>query len=458
MPALADDWELMLRNQFHDILPGSSIREAYVQTEAELEGVVDRTETIAAQALDQIAGLQSGALEGLAVANLSGSRKAQWQITTDTPLPEAMNAQKTEGGYVLASDTALSPLAVGFVAAPSTARVSVTDGVMENDLVRVEIDDHGRIGSLFDKRRGRELVEGAANKLMIYRNDLPRNYDAWDIEPGFSLGGEELLELDSCTVTATGPHMAEITVVRSFSASTITQKLRLWSNSPRVDIVTDIDWHDRRTYLRAIFPVNVMADMAAFDQAIGITSRATHDNTSWQQAQFESCGHRFASVGETEWGAALLSSDKYGFSAKGNVLTLSLIRGPMYPDMLADEGQHSFTYALMPHDGRWWSEEVQAEADLVVDPLRFTSASFDAPFEVAPIGWTGLNMRFHALKPAEAGEGYVLRLSEAAGRRGSLTMSLPDGRDWVPVDGLENTLDIPSSEQFSPFKLSSMLF
>ena len=226
--------------------------------------------------------------------------------------------------YVLASDQPLSPLSVEFVAQPSTKKVNVTDKVLENELVRVEIDKHGRIKSLLDKRSDRELIDGVANQLMIYRNDLPRNYDAWDIEPGFSLGGEELLELDSCEVTAEGPYMGEITIVRSFSASRITQKLRLWCNSARLDIVTDIDWHDRRTYLRAVFPVTVLAEQAVFDQAIGITQRATHDNTSWQQAQFEGCGHRFASISETGWGAAILSADKYGFSAKGNTLTLSL--------------------------------------------------------------------------------------------------------------------------------------
>ena len=458
MPELAEDWELMLRNQFHDILPGSSIREAYVQTEAELEGVVERSERHAANALTVIASQNTGSTQGLAVANLSGSRKTSWQISSETALPEELAAQKTDDGYVTTVDAPLSPLAVGYVATPSESVVSVNGHTMENHLVRVTLDDHGRISSVFDKRQNRELIDGAANKLMIYRNDLPRNYDAWDIEPGFSLGGEELLALESCAVTATGPHMAEITVVRGFSASSITQKIRLWSNSPRVDIVTDIDWHDRRTYLRAVFPVNVMADTAEFDQAIGITSRATHDNTTWQKAQFESCGHRFASLSETEWGAALLSADKYGFSAKGNELTLSLVRGPMYPDMLADEGHHSFTYAIMPHDGRWWSDDVQAEADLVVDPLRFVEAEFDAPLELAPVAWSGLEMRLHALKPAEDGNGYVLRFSEAAGRRGQLGLNLPDGRVAQSVNGLEEKIGDGFDAKLKPFQMSSVKF
>ncbi len=268
-------------------------------------------------------------------------------------------------------------------------------------------------------------MAGPGNALLLYRNDLPRNFDAWDIEPGFALAEEELTALESRRVTANGPHLAEIELVRRVSASTIRQRLRLWSNSPRLEIVTDLDWHDRRLYLRAAFPLTVLAEEAVYDQAIGVQRRATHDNTSWQRAQFEACGHRFVSLSETDWGAALLSADKYGFSAKGNTLTLSLVRGPMFPDMLADEGQHRFRYALLPHDGRWWSEMVQAEADLVADPVRYCPARRNGDDDLAPIGLAGQQVRLHALKPAEDGDGYILRLSEAAGRRGPFWLQLP---------------------------------
>ncbi|HEV7719026.1 MAG TPA: glycoside hydrolase family 38 C-terminal domain-containing protein [Arsenicitalea sp.] len=458
-PDLADDWALMLRNQFHDILPGSSIREVYAQTEPELEGIVARTETIAAERLAALAARNagSGRTEGLAVANLSGSAKANWQVESQTALPARLNPQKLGESWVATSDRALKPLSVSFAAEPSTAKVTVSDKTLENALVKVVLDAQGRIASILDKRSGRELLAGPGNALMVYRNDLPRNYDAWDIEPGFQLGGEELLDLESFAITASGPHLGEITVARTLGASRIVQKLRLWANSARLDIVTDIDWHDRRTYLRAAFPVTVLADQAVFDQGIGVMARSTRDNTSWERAQFEACGHRFVSLSETDWGAALLSADKYGFSAKGNVLTISLVRGPMYPDMLADEGHHHFTYAILPHDGRWWSEEVQAEADLLNDPLRFVRAKADQNYDIAPLAWSGQQMRFHALKPLEDGNGYLLRLSEAAGRRGSLGLALNGGKGQ-PVDGLERPLADGDLASVTPFKLLSVKF
>lgn len=447
-PDLAEDWELMLRNQFHDILPGSSIREAYVQTEAELAGIVARSEALASAALAGMAGSGSA----LAVANLSGSAKPHWQILSKAPLPPGLGAQQVPCGYAFASDHPLAPLTIGFVEAASSEQLIVTDRSLENEQVFVKLDDHGRVASMIDKRSGRELVDGAANRLMLYRNDLPRKYDAWDIEPGFELSGEELLDVDSIKITATGPHLGEITVTRRFGASRIVQHLRLWSNSLRLEFATEVDWHDRRCYLRAVFPLNILAEQAVFDQAIGVTTRATHDNTSWQKAQFEGSGHRFASLSETDFGAALLSADKYGFSAKGNTLTLSLLRGPMYPDMLADEGRHEFTYALLPHDGRWWSAEVAAEADLVADPLRHAAA---APRDaIAPIGWTG-DMRFHALKPAEDGAGHILRLSEAAGRRGRMTVTVPEGISQTAVDGLERPTQ-SDPEQVTPFRIVTL--
>lgn len=455
-PSLEADWARLLRNQFHDILPGSSIREVYEQTEPELSGIVARGETLTQVALQRLADrLQTGTgPAGVLVANLSGTTKSGYQLESGTALPASLAPQQTTDGWVTTVDQSLAPLSVGFVARSGSGRVTVDGLVMENSLVRLAIDDEGRIASLIVKANGRDLVSGgAAHRLMVYRNDLPRNFDAWDIEPGFALGGEEVLGGASVRVTATGPHMGEILVSRTLGSSRIDTRYRLWGNSARCDIITDIDWRDRRTYLRAVFPVSVRSEMAQFDQAIGVASRATQDNTSWQQAQFESCGHRFVSISETDWGAAVLSADRYGFCAKGNQLSLSLVRGPMFPDMLADEGKHRIRYALLPHDGRWWSGAVQAEADLVNEPLRFVAATGgpDQPF--APIGWHATDFRFHALKPAEEGGGLILRLSESAGRSGDFDLSLPTGYQATPVSILEEPTDTARSA--TPFKLFS---
>lgn len=455
-PDRARDWVTLLRNQFHDVLPGSSIREVYEVAEPELEGVVARAEADVIRTLSALA--PPGGEPGLAVANLSGSAKARWQVVSSVPPPDGLAPQRHGDAWVVAVDRPLTPMSVAFLASgPSTSRVRVDGRRMENDLVAVTLDDQGRVSSLVDKRCGRELIAkagegGAANRLMVHRNDLPHDFDAWDIEAGFDVGAEELSDVEQIEVTAEGPHLAEITVIRRLGASRIVQRLRLWANSARLAFATEIDWHDRRTYLRAAFPVTVLAEQAAIDQAIGVTWRATHDNTSWQKAQFEGCGHRFVHLGETDWGAALLSADKYGFAAKGNVLSLSLIRGPMYPDMLADEGKHTFTYAILPTQGRWWDDDVQAEADLLSDPLRTAPAASGGP-DLTPLGWTGASLRLHALKPGPEGS-HVLRVSEAAGRRGPFELRVPDGVAVAPVDGLERP--VLRGDGLRPFELVSM--
>jgi alpha-mannosidase len=446
---LTTDWKLTLRNQFHDILPGSSIREAYIQTEAEMTGVIARAEALAAARLADLAGVAGG---NLAIANLSGVVLPQWQIAGTGTAPAT--AQATPEGWVLTGATPLAPLSVTLCAPAGAGAATVSGRVLENALVRATIDDQGRIASLYDKRQDRETLDGPGNRLMVTLNDLPRTYDAWDIEPGFALSEQELIAVETIETTASGPHLAEITVTRRIGASTLRQSYRLWANSPRLEVVTDIDWHDRRTYVRAAFPLTVLSDEAVFDQAIGVTRRATHDNTSWQRAQFEGSGHRFASLSETDFGAAILSADKYGFSAKGNVLTISLIRGPMYPDMLADEGHHRFTYALLPHDGRWWSAAVQAEAELLSDPLRHAPTAGTG--QIRPIAWTGPDLRFHALKRAEDGQGHVLRLSETGGRRGKLAFHHAAGLQAQAVDGLERP--VADGPKITPFHLVSRRF
>lgn len=448
---LTPDWKLMLRNQFHDILPGSSIREAYLQTEPELEGVIARAEGVAAERLADLAGPPG---PRLAVANLTGQTMTHWQIASAMPLPAGLQPQAVEGGWVLASDAVLAPLSVTPVAQSSTSRAHAQGRVLENDLVRVTLNEAGEVASLYDKRAGRETLAAPGNALRLTRNDLPRTYDAWDIEPGFDLAEEPFQALDSLAVTADGPYLAEITVTRTIGASKIAQAYRLWSNSPRLEVVTDLDWRDRRTYLRTAWPLAVHAEEAVFDQGIGVTRRATHDNTTWQRAQFEGAGHRFASLSETGFGAALLSADKYGFSAKGHILTLSLIRGPMYPDMLADEGSHRFTYALLPHDGAWWSPEVQAEAELISDPLRHAPTL--RKDVVQPLSWSGLDLRLHALKRTEDGPGHILRLSECAGRRGQVQFAHAGNRPAQAVDGLERPIAAP--DQITPFHLLSRKF
>ena len=204
---------------------------------------------------------------------------------------------------------------------------------------------------MFDKRCGREALAGRGNQIWAYR-DQPRVYDAWDIEGDYRRAGEALTA-ESIEIVEAGGQRGALRIVRRFRDSTITQSVRLWSNSKRIDFATRLDWHDRRTLLKAHFPLAVHADHATFECAFGIQHRPTHRNTSWDAAKFEVAAHRFVDLSEPGYGVALLNDGRYGHEALWNELSISLVRAPTLPDRLADEGAHAFTYSLLPHPGAW---------------------------------------------------------------------------------------------------------
>jgi alpha-mannosidase len=451
-PSLEDQWRVLLRNQFHDILPGSSIREVYELAEAELGAVVAEGERIAGDRLAAIAArvVPPGDRPGVLVLNPDLSPRPLRLASTE-PLP---GGQAVAGGSVLAGARPVPGL---------TARVVLDDGPppglgvgerhLENAALRVEIGDDGTLARILDKRAGREVLAGRGNQIWAYV-DKPRNWDAWDIEEGYARQGEEVAA-HAIEVVERGPHRAALRVARRFRDSTIVQTLRLWANSARLDIATDIDWHERRILLKARFPLAVRSDHATFECAHGVIRRPTHANTSWEEARFEVVAHRFADLSEHGYGVALLNDGKYGHHALGSELGLSLLRAPVYPDPLTDEGRQSFTYALHPHPGDWVSGGVLAEAEDLNRPLfcRPVTAGREAAWTA--VGIEGMTLGLSGFKTAEDGGRLVLRAYEPAGARGRVEVALPQGwRLGDDLDLLEQPAG-PAEPSFLPFQLRS---
>ena len=226
-------------------------------------------------------------------------------------------------------------------------------------------------------------------------------------------------------------------MTRRWRHSRVVQTLALAANGRRLDIETWIDWRDRRALLRTLTPAAVRAERATFECAFGVVTRPTHANTSWEEAQFEACAHRFVDLSEPGFGLALINDAKYGHSVRGNVLGLSLVRAPVYPDPLADEGEQSFTYALMPHAGDWREGGVREEAEDLNQPLLTTPADVSRRRRRA----ARLRGRERGARRVEAGRGRRrpdpagLR---AGGRARAFAFRLPAGwRDAGAVDILE---------------------
>ncbi|MGI8808755.1 MAG: alpha-mannosidase, partial [Acidimicrobiales bacterium] len=419
----ADDldraWKLLLVNQFHDILPGSSIHWVYRDTaadHAEVQAVAGR--------------LASSAMAAIA-AEVDTSAMAR-PVLAFNPTPYA---RREPIGTVWAEVPAMGYTAVDLDppgAAPPEPPVEVGDGWLSNGLLRVEWDTDGRLTSIWDLQYQREVLAGErAGNVFHLHHDRPAEYDAWDVDRSYLDDFHELGGPVTVDAVDAGHGRGEVRFGRTFGASSLDQTMVLVAGSRRIDFVTDVDWHERHRFLKVAFPVAVHTDRATFEIQFGHVSRPTHENTSWEQARFEVCAHRWADLSEAGYGVALLNDCKYGYDVRGNVLRLSLLRAPTAPDPECDQGRHRFTYALLPHAG-----------DPFTGGVLDAAATLNAPLTVVPVasrpGRLPTTLSFVsvddpgfvvvAVKRADDGSGdVVVRGYEAYGghRRARLRVSLP---------------------------------
>jgi alpha-mannosidase len=447
-------WKTVLLNQFHDILPGSSISEVYEETHRDLEEAVAVAEKLRDHALLELAGDDAGSESSAILANaalhprplttvLRGTDARAIVAPDGSPLP----TQRVAGGLLVHAPDRTVP-GLGWMSVdlqdepPADAPDPATSGVrvdewddgrsIENELLRVEIGADGSLHGVYDKEARREILEGRGNRLFAYV-DKPPNWDAWDVEMNYEAEGEEVQDAENVEVVDAGPLRAAVRVERRFRNSWISQTYVLLAGSRRLDIETRVEWHERQVLLRALFPVRVRSHEATFETMYGVVKRPTHRNTSWDEARFEVGAHRFADLSEPGYGVALLNDGKYGHSARDNTLGISLLRGPLYPDPLADEGEHRFTYSFFPHPGDWTEAGVSREAISLNSPLVVKNGGAE-PGEYGLLQAEGVELALGALKPAEDGRGEILRLYEPHGARGECTL-----RFAYPVESVQRT-------------------
>ncbi|WP_019010889.1 alpha-mannosidase [Deinococcus aquatilis] len=434
-------WKVLLRNQFHDILPGSSVQAVNTVACAEM-----------GEALAEAGQLRDAALQALSDAVGGPSdpieRVVIWNLTLqDRPLGAELSGLKDLSIPPGLSVPGLGYLSLPVVAAePALPAFLPDDLTLENDCLRVQINADGTLGSLYDKQQNREMLDGRGNQLWAYV-DIPRQWEAWDMDATYAQEGEEWTALESPRrISGTEVQVRRGSHAERGNRSVITQTYRLSPGSRRLDIQTHADWQGRRQFLRALVPLQVQASAATFETAFGAVTRPTHANMPGDAAQFEKPGHRWADLSEggsseSGSGLSLLTDSKYGYSAQGNVLGLSLLRSPIAPDPTADEGQHDFTYSLYPHAGDWRNGTVAEAHDLNAPLLAYRSTARGTTLpESARLlhlqGGPGL--RLSALKLAEDHDALIVRLYETHGTRGQATLvgwGLEDG--WQEVNLLE---------------------
>jgi alpha-mannosidase len=410
-------WKTVLLHQFHDILPGSSIAWVHREAEAEYARVARELQALTAEAL---AALGTG---GPRVFNTSPRDRAEVIRTADgAPV------------YVSVPASGSAPL----TGARPPHPVTVNGRVLDNGLVRVEVAEDGTLASVYDLRARREVLAEPGNLLRLH-TDLPNYWDAWDIDKHYRNRYTDLLDASSVTVVEQDPLIGAIRVERSFGkGSTITQTITLRAGSPRIDVETDIDWHETEKILKAAFPVDIRAPHSSAEIQFGHIQRPTHTNTSWEAARFEVSGHRWVHIGEPGYGVAVINDSTYGHDVTRTVredggttttVRLSLVRAPRIPDPEADQGRHRLTYALLPGAR---IEDAVAEGYALNLPLRVADAA-GAPEPVVSVEGEGVTVEAVKLADDTSGD-VVVRLYESRGGRATGVL-----RTGFPLAGAQIT-------------------
>lgn len=386
----------ILLNQFHDIIPGSSIGPVYDVTDEEYKRILAEGEQVVS---DKLAALAKHIKTdgGLLVYN-------------PTPFPVSDFISEYRAVNIPAHGYAVLP------DIPEWSEIAVGERSIENDLIRVLFDEKYQIISIFDKAENREVLAPGAvgNRLEVFE-DYPRAFDAWEITDYYR---QKMWIVDDVSAVERYPN--GLVIRRRCGASEIAQHIRLVQGSKRIDFHTWIDWHEDHVLLKAAFPVDIHAMNATYDIQFGHIERPTHRNTSWDAAKFEVCAHKWADLSEGGYGVSLLNDCKYGYSIEDNVMKLSLLKAATYPYPEADRGKHEFTYSLLPHTGDFREGGVVQEGYKLNMPLlirRIEAQDGELPERWSMISAAQENIVIETVKKAEDDDSIIARFYEAHNKK-----------------------------------------
>ncbi|MFZ4451621.1 alpha-mannosidase [Salibacterium aidingense] len=444
-------WKIILRNQFHDIIPGSSIQEVYTDSKKEYEEAVTIGSNIRKASLERILSNENAA--AYTVYNSSSwntdglvfipeKRTAGWVDETGKELQSQLIE---DGVFVQVENVPMLGYATIFESRePSQQEAAIPFDISANSLstpyYEVTWDENGHFTKLYDREHDREILRPyeKGNVFQVFE-DKPLHYDAWDIDLFYKEKMYIISDLTGVDVIEQGPLRAILRFHWNYNHSAIQQDLIVYAGSRRIDFQTEVVWHEQNQLLKAAFPVDIRATEATYDIQYGNVKRPTHWNTSWDYARFETVAHQWVDLSERDYGVSLLNDSKYGHDVKEHVMKLTLLKSAVMPDPAQDQGHHSFCYALYPHDKDWYESGTVQEAWNLNNPLLLKQGRMNQQrLSFSLFETEADHIMIDAVKKAEEGNDIIVRLHEYSGKRGNVELKSGAGiKEWVETDLME---------------------
>lgn len=388
----------ILLNQFHDIIPGSSIAEVYAESDRQYTQVIYDLNSCISELLIKI-GEKIIPSDGVCVYNPLGFY--------------ADSTAKIDGETVVFKN--LAPYSIGYAFPITKNDCSFGEDFFENGFFKITYDKNANITSIYDKQRNREVLCGNGNILEVFE-DLPYSWENWEISDYYFLK-KNIIDKAELIQRVDDGARAGIKVVRKYFNSTIIQYIWLYNGIDRIDFESEIDWHEQQQLLKARFPLNVLSDKATYEIQFGSVERPTHKNTSWDAAKFEVCAHKWADLSDGGYGVSLMNDCKYGYSCNGNQLSITLIKSGIWPH-ISDQGNHRFVYSIYPHDGKYSKGGTVKRAYELNQPMFICRPKRNDCHQLGNINLiksTSSNIIIDTVKKAEDNNDIIVRMYESAG-------------------------------------------
>jgi len=427
---LNEGWEKILLLQFHDIIPGSSIKEVYDDSDLIYAELMTEGQKIVDEGIKAIA--ENVDTEGTLVFNPNAFTASGILTTEEGDAAYVENIPAKGWAVVPALSTA------------SNVTACLECRKLENEFVTVKFDENFEIVSIYDKKADREILpEGAKANAIVAYEDIPRAWDAWEITNYYTEKSWAINNVVSVEAFEKGAKKG-FKITRSFQESTIEQIVSLTDYDTMVTFETTADWKNDHILVRTHFPTVFNTSKATYEIQYGNVERPTHQNTSWEQAKFEVCAHKWADIAEHGYGLSLLNDCKYGYSAIGSTISLTLIKCATNPNPAADKEVHHFTYAIYPHAGDYRDAGTVQKAYLLNNPMTAvkTEGKGKLPATFSMVSSNKANVFTDVVKKAEDSDATVVRLYDAYGMTAKTTLTFGFNVSKVEVcDLLENVID-----------------